>query len=378
MSRSIKTSDWIKILLVLIGLATAACHREVAVPPMPVRHITLADKFFDVWPTSPTRAFIVGDRGKVLLTEDGGRHFKRIDIGVNLGIFGIQMTDDQNGFLCGQDGLVMRTRDGGKSWERLNSRTHLFIFGLSFPDRLHGFLVGDRSVVLSTNNGGESFSKRQLERLFPPEIADYALPYQEPVIYSAKFIDNDHGWVVGEMGRIWATNNGGRSWNEQQQSLTSQWKRPLGPNEDQRFADFLLPTFFSVSFRDGKRGAASGLEGWIVQTDDGGKSWHFAHQAEKPGAPPDNLVPGAPQIPARDPLFSVELFGANQGIATGLVGSVLRLEPNGAWAHDPTVPSIPLPLSQARFFDADHGWIVGYGTILYTEDGGKTWRFCQG
>jgi photosystem II stability/assembly factor-like uncharacterized protein len=31
-----------------------------------------------------------------------------------------------------------------------------------------------------------------------------------------------------------------------------------------------------------------------------------------------------------------------------------------------------------RFFDAQHGWIVGYGTILYTEDGGKTWRFCQG
>ena len=57
---------------------------------------------------------------------------------------------------------------------------------------------------------------------------------------------------------------------------------------------------------------------------------------------------------------------------------MLRLQPNGAWAHDPSVPAIPFPLSQARFFDAQHGWIVGYGTILYTEDGGKTWRFCQG
>ena len=107
-------------------------------------------------------------------------------------------------------------------------------------------------------------------------------------------------------------------------------------NDDPHFLDFLLPTFFSVSFRDQKHGAACGLEGWVIQTDDGGKTWRFAHQAEKPGAPPDTLVPGAPHIPARDPLFSIDLFGGDQGITTGLTGTVLRLQPNGAWAHDPS------------------------------------------
>jgi photosystem II stability/assembly factor-like uncharacterized protein len=378
MERNFHAHRLIKTLIVVIALAITACHREVAMPPLTFRNVALTDKFFDVWPTSPTRAFIVGDRGKVLLTEDGGRHFQRVNIGTNLGIFAIQMIDQQNGFLCGQDGLVMRTRDGGKSWERLNSRTHLFLFGLSFPDRLHGYLVGDRALVMSTSNGGESFTKRQLQRLFPAELADYALPYEEPVLYSASFLDPDHGWVVGELGRIWATENAGKTWQEQQQSLTPQWKRALGPNDDPRFADFLLPTFFSVSFRDRQHGAACGLEGWVVQTDDGGKSWHFAHQSDKPGAPPDTLTPGAPQIPARDPLFSIDLFGGDQGMTTGLTGTVLRLQSNGAWAHDASVPAIPFPLSQVRFFDTQHGWIVGYGTILYTEDAGKTWRFCQG
>jgi photosystem II stability/assembly factor-like uncharacterized protein len=116
----------------------------------------------------------------------------------------------------------------------------------------------------------------------------------------------------------------------------------------------------------------------VIQTDDGGKNWRFAHQADKPGAPIDTLVPGATQIPARDPLFSVDLFGGDQGITTGLTGTVLRLQSDGAWAHDQSVPTVPFPLSQVRFFDALHGWIVGYGTILYTDDGGKTWRFCQG
>jgi photosystem II stability/assembly factor-like uncharacterized protein len=364
-------------LVMLAALSAAACHRQVAVPPLPVRPVTLTDKFFDVWPTGPESAVIVGARGKVLRTNDGGRHFQIVNIGTDLAVFGVDMADADSGYLCGQDGLIMRTRDGGRSWQRIHSRTHLYIFGLSFPDRLHGFLVGDRALVLSTTDGGETFRKRQLERLFPPALQDYALPYEEPVLYSTDFVDDQHGWIVGELGRIWGTGDGGNTWQEEQDSLLPQWKRPLGPSDDPRFADFLLPTMFSVSFRDRDHGAACGLEGWVIQTDDGGKTWRFEHQAPKPGAAPDTTVPGARQIPARDPLFSVDLFGGDQGMATGLTGTVLRLQPNGAWADDSSVPSLPFPLSQVRFFDRLHGWIVGYGTILYTQDGGQTWRFCR-
>jgi photosystem II stability/assembly factor-like uncharacterized protein len=374
-----KTSlRWLGSVLAIVTLSLSACHREVKVPPLAERNITLSDIFFDVWPTSPQRAFIGGARGKLLLTEDGGQHFKRIKLGSDLAIFGIQMTDAENGYLCGQDGLIMRTRDGGNTWERLNSRTHLYIFSLSFPDRLHGFLVGDQSVVLSTNNGGETFFKRRLERLFPEQIQDYALPYMEPILYSVDFVDPDHGWAVGEMGRIWSTDNAGKSWSEGQSSLVSQWKREPAANEDVRFRDFVLPTMFGVSFRNQKQGAASGLEGSIIATNDGGKTWVFQKESPKPGTPPDNTIPGAPQIPAHDPLFGIQLFGGNDGMSTGLTGTVMRLQPNGIWAHDPSVPSLPLPLSQVRFFDSQHGWIVGYGTILRTDDGGKTWHQCQG
>jgi photosystem II stability/assembly factor-like uncharacterized protein len=366
------------LICAALALGVAACHRAVEMPPLPERNITGTDNFFDVWPTGPDSAFIVGTRGKVLQTTDGGRHFKRIDIGSDLAVFGIQMTDAENGYLCGQDGLLMRTTDGGATWERLNSRTHLYIFALSFPDRLHGFLVGDRSLVLSTTNGGETFFKRQLERIFPAELRDYALPYQDPVLYGVDFVDPEHGWVVGEFGRIWATDNGGRSWSEQQGSLVKQWKRPLGPNDDPRLADFLLPTMFSVSFRDREYGAACGLEGWVIQTADGGKTWTFEHQAPAPGAPPDTLVPGAAQMTARDPLFAIQLFGPDTGMAVGLTGTVLREQRGSVWAQDPNFPPLPFPLSQVRFFDRNHGWIVGYGAVLRTDDGGRNWRFCQG
>jgi photosystem II stability/assembly factor-like uncharacterized protein len=378
MTRTIAFGRWITAVFVFIALAVGGCHREVAIPPLVVRNVRPTDKFFDVWPTSPTRAYIVGDRGKMLLTEDGGKSFTRLKTGTDLGIFAIQMTDDQNGYIAGQDGMIMRTRDGGKSWQRLNSRTSLFLFSLSFADTNHGFFVGDRSVVLSTSDGGETFLKRQLQRIFPPELQDFALLYEEPKLYATKFVDPMHGWVVGELGRIWGTSNGGKTWQEEQTSLIPQWKRASPVGEDPRLSEFSLPTLFGVSFRDQKHGAACGLEGWVIQTDDGGTTWRFARQAAKPGAAADNLVPGALIFPARDPLFSVDLYGGDQGLTTGLVGTVLKLQSDGVWAHDTSFPNIPVPLSQVRFFDAMHGWVVGYGVILYTEDGGKTWRFCQG
>jgi len=292
-------------------------------------------------------------------------------------VFGIQMIGD-TGFLCGQDGMIMRSHDSGLTWQKLDSRTHLFIFALSFPDKDHGFLVGDRSLVLSTTNGGDTFTKRQLQRIFPVDQQDYALPYEEPLLYGVSFVNDDQGWVVGEFGRIWATDNGGQTWTEQQDSLLPQWKRPLNPSDDPRFADFNLPTMFGVSFRDAQHGYAAGLEGSVVATDDGGKTWHFQQQAERPGAPPDAFQPGERAAGPRDPLFAIQVFGNDQGMTVGLTGSALRLQPNGVWAHDASLPALPFGLNQVRFFDDQHGWIVGYGVVLYTDDGGKTWRFCQG
>ena len=376
----IRLRQTVELLLAIAALTGAACHREVVVPPLFFRPVTLQDKFFDVWPTGPDRAFIVGARGKVLLTEDDGRHFKPIDIGTHEAVFAIQMVERENGYLSGQDGLAMRTRDGGKTWERLNTHTKLYIFALSFPDRLHGFIVGERGLVLSTTDGGESFFKRKLEHIFPSELKDYGLRYDEPDYYGVSFMDQSRGLVVGELGRIWMTANAGKTWQEQQDEMLSQWKREVATNEDPRLRSFTLPELYGISFRDPHHGAACGINGTIVQTSNGGESWTFAHQADKPDGPPDTLLPGQLRLdlPARDPLFSIDLYGKDTGLTTGLTGTALRLQGNGTWGPIAGFPSMPLPLMQARFFDDKHGWIVGFGVILHTEDGGKTWRFCTG
>jgi photosystem II stability/assembly factor-like uncharacterized protein len=177
-----------------------------------------------------------------------------------------------------------------------------------------------------------------MSHIFPPELKDYALPFDEPSYYGVTFMDNNHGWVVGEMGRIWTTEDGGKTWREQQDELMPQWKHELISNEDPRFLNFTLPNFLGVSFRDPQHGAACGVQGTIVQTSDGGRSWTFAHQADKPDGPPDTLVPGrVPRdaygrvaLPAREPLFSIDLYGKESGVTTGMSGTALRLRGNEA------------------------------------------------
>src|SRR5438067_661120 len=94
------------LCLALVTISIAACHRKVDLPPLREHYIARTDAFFDVWPTGPERAFIAGTRGKLLLTEDAGKTFKRIDLGHDLAVYAIQMADADTGYLCGQDGLL--------------------------------------------------------------------------------------------------------------------------------------------------------------------------------------------------------------------------------------------------------------------------------
>jgi len=60
-------------------------------------------------------------------------------------------------------------------------------------------------------------------------------------------------------------------------------------------------------------------------------------------------------------------------IAVGQWGNVLRSKDGHHW-QQPLVPTTAT-LTRVRFFDAQHGWAIGYdGTVLASIDGGQSWR----
>jgi photosystem II stability/assembly factor-like uncharacterized protein len=334
-------------LAVLFG-----CHRagEEGLDTLVERKISIADKFFDVQAISAERAIVVGYGGKILLTENGGTSWERIPSGVDKALYNVKFVDDRNGWISGQEGIILHSKDGGRTWERQKSEASVYLFGLDFIDAREGWVVGDRATTLHTVDGGANWRVGKLG-MTQELSADEELLAADPVLYGVDFVDADTGWIVGELGNIFHTADGGRTWKAQQESL-------LGGGI---YNPLDLPTFFGVHFIDRVNGAAAGLEGKIARTRDGGATWAF-----------ESLEVDVPFV---DPLFQPFLFPDGGGWAVGAAGEVVRKSgPEGAWQRASLGMEILTWLRAIDFFDEQNGWIVGgYGLILHTTDGGKSW-----
>lgn len=337
----------------IAALALAGCHRGVPDDvPMLESKIGIPDKFYDVQSISAREAVIVGYAGKILKTEDGGQTWTLLPSGTRKALYSIEWIDDAHIWVTGQEGLILHSTDGGKTWERQLSGTLVYLFAVDFVDQKEGWVVGDKATYLHTIDGGKTWKQRQFEQS-RGLTADEELIQNLPVLYDVQFVDRQHGWVVGEFGKIYHTADGGDTWSEQQESLAGEAGGEIVDASD-------LPTFFSIYMRDMNNGLVAGLNSRIARTRDG-KTWRF----EEFDA----------DTTFDDPLYTAQQLPDGSAWAVGAAGVVVRQTAPGApWRGVSLGMELNGWMRDVDFFDKDHGWIVGgYGRILRTEDGGKTW-----
>ena len=342
------------------------CHRDVEMLPLVERTIYVTDRFYDVQALSTDRAFVIGYGGKVLETTDGGRNWVPRSSGVDTALYALHFTDGEHGWMVGQEGVILHTADGGKTWQKQESHalntdsdgieTPLYLFGLDALDNEHAWAVGDRSILTSTSDGGKTWRARKVQMELDIS-GGQSLASADPIFYDVRFTDLQHGWIVGEFGKIMHTEDGGETWKEQERSLM----------EGTGIFDLIdLPTLFGVHMVSEQEGVAAGLEGRIAHTKDAGQHWTF-DQVEV-------------DVPLVDPLFEIVQFPDGSGWAAGAAGEVLRREPGeAAWKRAKLGQDVLTWLHGMSFSDQQHGWLVGgYGLIFRTTDGGKTWLPSQG
>ncbi len=109
--------------------------------------------------------------------------------------------------------------------------------------------------------------------------------------------------------------------------------------------------------RLGKRVVAVGDRGYIVISDDDGKSWR---RAKSPPAPL---------------LTAVEFIDEKNGWAVGHDSVILATSDGGeTWEQQFSAPSEKRPLLDVTFIDANTGYAIGaYSAFYETADGGKNW-----
>jgi photosystem II stability/assembly factor-like uncharacterized protein len=253
-------------------------------------------------------------------------------------------------------------------------------------------------------------------------------------LFGTCFTSDQEAWMVGELGRIFHTADGGTSWQRQDAST----KRPflaiscLGPGHVwaagkegivyesrdsgaswKQSATGSDRHIFSLQFANERRGHGVGDYGTMIHTEDGGDSWTVGRVpnhvvlpeiALDMGVEPGDvnlygLSYGSPERvwtvgefgiimasadggltweqqrgPFESTLFGVHFIDAQRGWAVGIDSVILRTEDGGVtWEVEPP------PVRQRSLYDividGQNGWIVGdSGTVLRSSDGGTSWR----
>lgn len=198
---------------------------------------------------SPEIIYVCGKGGLVLYSSDGGKRWTKKDTGYPLLLTDIDFIDEKKGWVAGERGIILFTDDGGTTWKVQRKPVFLHLLDLFFLDELHGWAVGDWGEMVITDDGGKEWRELPLKLdarkrgtmepvagedikrgeeilvkkgdFIPEEILSEidrggikGYIRNDVVLNSALFFNEKEGLVVGEGGRIFWTDDGGKTFKE--------------------------------------------------------------------------------------------------------------------------------------------------------------------
>ena len=298
---------------------------------VPLRHVNFVNEQI---------GWAVGMEGAVYSTTDGGANWQRLDVGVDEALNHIHFIDPQHGWIVGgdyfvsDDAIALATSDGGKTWRQQAPGLNGALMSVHFINRLRGWSTAENGEILETRDGGRNWRRSKIPN-----------SWMDPCS-CITFSDPKHGWIVGghnlpQGGRsvIWATNDGGISWEKQRGRVNCALR--------------------SVAFSDSRHGCAVGAMASIITTDDGGKTW----------------TKRSVELPEHITLHTVSLVDNQFGWAAGDNGVILVTDDGGQnWTLQESGIVASDWITSIQFVNREVGWAVtNNGARITTRDGGRTW-----
>ena len=174
-----------------------------------------------------------------MTTTDGGAHWAFED--VKELPYSLNFLNASQGWMITDKG-VWGTEEGGRSWKKLSGVKGLE--RLYFLDENHGFAVGEQKAIYETSDGGKNWTKREVATPRPMEARD--------VVYSGvTFFGPKHGIIIG-------------SWSPDAVSQQMEWL-----NAEQARKTKLPMSALVMETQDGGKtwqGFESNIQGKLIQT----------------------------------------------------------------------------------------------------------------
>jgi photosystem II stability/assembly factor-like uncharacterized protein len=120
------------------------------------------------------------------------------DIPLSRDFHDIVFLDSIHGYVVGQKGLILRTENGGNSWDSVNSGTSETLNSISFLNASTLYACGSNGCIIKSRDAGKSWEIQKTG------IADY-LNIVVP-------LSRDTVIVFGQNGKMYRTVNSGKTW----------------------------------------------------------------------------------------------------------------------------------------------------------------------
>ncbi len=202
-----------------------------------------ATRFRDIFVFSEDTVMMCGNYGLVISSFDGGENWTADTVAVSGDhLFGISFVG-QTGYVCGNSGAIYKTTNMGQTWTQINPPLITAIEEIYFVTEDFGFICG-LNFIYYTENGGDTWVQPQN---FPSATTNWWLR-------EFSFVSNTTGFVCGDIGQIYKTEDGGKNWVYFDNTSTTESLQSLKAIDENRIY-------------------ACGFGGTVIRTSDGGLHW---------------------------------------------------------------------------------------------------------
>lgn len=295
----------------------------------------------------------------------------------------LAFVNERTGWIVGIKGLLQRTDDGGSTWNRQNSGDSAHLIRILFLDEDHGFALALPATLLTTANGGFNWQRRSVptqeilsDVFFVNEHVGWVVApdslyrtidtggtwqgIPNPGIWRVTFWNDLIGWGFNWTSQIFLTKDGGSTW-----TVKRKHRYDIGWYHHDIFYQGITSSSARAAF---VAGGSNHYDQWglTTETSDGGESWvekqYLWVQLNDIQALSDSIV----------------AFGHGYGISPpgGLMIRSGNIMQNG----------YP-PFARVAFADPKNGWtisnrtsldgnnnILRHSALFRTNNGGDTWQ----
>lgn len=383
----------------------------------------------DVFLVNQDVGWIVGNKGIILQTSDGGQSWIRKSSQFNYDLLKVFFYDQNKGWIGTSNGRILITTNGGNDWtEVLISSDFAYFDAICFTSPLVGHISAGKYkavYIMRTTDGGLTWTKK--DSLVSATTASRW--------YGIDFYDENLGVVVGDKKDAQRyTTDGGQTWLKStpiadaffRDQRTVHWLSStdvISLGEGNEFWGVVTPIYKSTDggknwtkktqypqnnydrvrdayFKNSLEGIAVGNNGfsfaYITRTTDGGETWNASFLTYSFGLKAiagygDKLIAlgtGAHILRSDDfgnswqlykqftptPVYAIQFIGSKGYVVTRYSDFYASDDPYGnEWTY---ISSPPMWESVAmQFLDENTGFILKENRhIVKTTDGGQNWR----